>query len=129
MSYPSKRDKILALALRDSTIKTLLYTAQGNGQDYTETLEDLVLQLAAEKSRLSEHLQAAISSSFAPRPMLLPHGATLLPVPDIDSEAMVSMPKLEKGSIVSLNAFGTASGRYKVTDTKGDTISMELTDE
>jgi hypothetical protein len=68
--YPSKRDKILALALHDSTVLAIMRSAQDNAQDYTETLEDLVLQLAAEKHRLSAQLQAAIGNMPAKQPLL-----------------------------------------------------------
>jgi hypothetical protein len=42
---------------------------------------------------------------------------------------LVKMPKLKKGSIISLNDFGTHSGQYKVTKLKGDTLTLEATHE
>lgn len=91
--------------------------------EYTPMLESLAAVLARNAEELAAQLTDLANLSMRPTPIVLPHGASLIGLNE--AEAQVSMPKLEKGSKVALNNFGTASGTYVVTRLKGDTISLE----
>lgn len=108
--------------MNDATVHAWLKMFEQRRCTLVEALTGLSVHLAREKKAYSDKaIELAATSS---RPLLLPHGATLLPQDESGGQT-ISMPKLEKGSRVSLNDFGVASGTYKVTKAKGDTISLE----
>lgn len=69
VSY-SNRDKILAAAKHDPTIMAVIRTANYSGADWLETVELMVLQLAAEKKNIQDAFRDYVDRDV--RPFLLP---------------------------------------------------------
>lgn len=73
--YPTNRQKIMALALHDSTVMTVIRLADYQGLDWESTLELLVLQLAGSKKRLEDMNLDLVNTSTRPIVLKLPKGA------------------------------------------------------
>lgn len=118
------KEQILELAKREPTVLALLKSGEMADMPWVTIMEKLVLQLALEKKTLYDMHMRLVEHSNTPAPILLPHGASMIHTsdPSIDE---VHMPHLEKGSRISLNDFGVASGNYVVKAMNGDTISLE----
>lgn len=84
----------------------------------------IIAHLVLEKQKLWDaHIK--LMSTQQPAPVLLPHNAILLNQDESGGQPLV-MPKLEKGSRIELNNFGSVNGTYVVTKVKGDSLSLEL---